>query len=835
MDFCIFIILVTDVVKKLGQLSIALLISISLSAQDSSRCIIFPGMDSAMLNIQHSASLEMSNFGQMTVEFWVWPEQPFHDEQFLIKKSNDSWDVSLDSSLHVHFRVHGDQLTSLVTPLPLDTPAWNHIAAVYNGDSAFLYINGFLAISSPAGNMHNAANRDIHIGSGYHGKMDELRLWRTARKLNEIRFHMHHELPAPANANGLSCELRMNEDSSSICTDASAMGNEALLIKLDSVVNHPVSTAPIPYTSVRAGDFLTDSVWNPEQGPPLHQWSRVKLRHHLFLDSLKQVFGLQVDQDGEINIKVEGALTVHDTIVNDVGNLGIILRSDSTGTASLIHHNQDINAVILKYFSADTWHHFSTPTKSNLTGVFYGMWLLPYDEQSGGWGNYIGSAGMILEPMKGYAAWSSSASTGNHTIFMGNRMNQGSMVSEVLTRSNNDPYYDGFNFTGNPYPSGMDWEAQQGISRQNLDNAIYAYDAKKRTYSTLVNNISVNGGSRYLPPTQGFFVRVSEGSTQGRLSVDDGCRVHYQYQDHRQDTATFAYVKFIIRSDSTGYGDEIAICFDGSYEPSFTPEKDAFKLIGTSREVPQIWSLGGDSLDKPMAINNLGLFLQPSSIPLEIKPGHNTTFRIEISDRKKINANTELFLEDIQDSVSVNLNDTVYHFSADTSDDPSRFMLHIDPTGFAGRLQYGNDSLHPMPEGWVRSIGKDTAHLNTDKNGGFALPFADTGRYILQGFTNATWTEGAVNAVDALLILRHINGLVTMDSLAEGAADVNRDGHLDSTDARLVAQRFADINPIFTAPDWTIESKCIRLKFIDIEGIRLRGLQTGDVNASRRE
>jgi hypothetical protein len=66
--------------------------------------------------------------------------------------------------------------------------------------------------------------------------------------------------------------------------------------------------------------------------------------------------------------------------------------------------------------------------------------------------------------------------------------------------------FSGYNLLGNPYPFPIDMEASTGITRNGVTGAHYIYRAETGSYATHINGLtSLNGGSRYVAPYQGFW------------------------------------------------------------------------------------------------------------------------------------------------------------------------------------------------------------------------------------------------------------------------------------------------------------------------------------------
>ncbi|HRZ76666.1 MAG TPA: LamG domain-containing protein, partial [Bacteroidales bacterium] len=687
------------------------------------RCLRFTGPGQGV-SVPHSASLELSVFGQMTMEAWVKPSVHAPGERIVLQKSDSSWGLYLLDGLPA-FRVADTGMHQALSPHPLDTGHWHHLAGTFDGNTLCLWVDGIPVATSSAEYIRNAVNLPLELGgvstdpqAGFQGFLDEVRVWRRALGAEELRRNIHRPLPLNPVPPGLSACYSLDADSGSLLADGSGQHNDGLLWGLDTSGGPgsawSPSTAPLPFHTLRAGDLAQDSVWPGEQGRPLHPWSRVRLDHRMDLYGADSLLSVLVSLDAEIEIHPQAGLTVSEAMQSLPGQDGIILRSGPSGTGSLIEYSSAVPATILKYLTADTWHHFSTPVSTALSGVFTGLWLLPYNEPGGGWGNYITSSGNLLQPTRGYATWSSSATTGNHTLFIFGLMNAGQVNTALLTRSAADPRYRGFNFIGNPYPSGIDWEAREGWTRQGIRSALYVYDPQQQNYRTFVNGSGVNGGSAFIPPMQGFFVRVDPGVSQGQVTFRDAVRVHAP----AGNVSNPGFPGFCLRvsHDSSGFYDEARMNFDGEWNPGYDPLRDASKLFSGSANVPQLWTLAPDSLETPMAVNDLGSFLDSLAVPLALDAAAPGGHSLQLQACTGLGNSARIWLEDLFTHSFTDLRSTPsYAFSSAAGDSTVRFLLHLDPTGFSGRVAYHHPLLPPLPSARVRVVGPggDTLVLNT--------------------------------------------------------------------------------------------------------------------------
>ena len=267
-----------------------------------------------------------------------------------------------------------------------------------------------------------------------------------------------------------------------------------------------------------------------------------------------------------------------------------------------------------------------------------------YDESrtSAGWVSYTNPAS-VLSPLHGYAV-NFGSSVAAKTVDVTGVVNNGAL-SRTLN-NNNNLYTQGFNLTGNPYPSPINWDAIAGWTKTNIDNALYYFKASgadeySGTYGTYVNGISSDGkATNIIPSMQGFFVHVSNGPpwpVAGTLAMDNRVRITDQTHsflksDGKNRISLFRLVAGF--SDDTASYDPMAIYFDEKATAEFESLLDAHKLMNTTPLTPNLYSIipGGNNL----AINALPLpqdSLLIIPVGLKIAKSGNIKFRIaEISN-----------------------------------------------------------------------------------------------------------------------------------------------------------------------------------------------------------
>jgi len=121
--------------------------------------------------------------------------------------------------------------------VPISASAWTHLAATYDGATVNLYVNGVLSGTTVAGicipgsgEMH-IGKRSVGVSGWYHfsGTIDEVRVWSTARTVDQIAGNMYNAIDNPATVTGLARYFTFNQGTAggsnsgiTTLTDASA-------------------------------------------------------------------------------------------------------------------------------------------------------------------------------------------------------------------------------------------------------------------------------------------------------------------------------------------------------------------------------------------------------------------------------------------------------------------------------------------------------------------------------------------------------------------------------------------------------------------------------------
>lgn len=193
------------------------------------------------------------------------------------------------------------------------------------------------------------------------------------------------------------------------------------------------------------------------------------------------------------------------------------------------------------------------------------------------------------------------SSAGNALWSVRNPINSG-IIDFVATAGvsytvGNGPTNDGWNLVGNPYPSTIDWDAASGWTRTGINDAIYMKDngSLAGTYATYINGTEANGGSRYIPMGQAFWVKAISTPT---FQATEAVKAPGNVTTFFRTSPPSDLMRVTLRSGLKR--DEIIVYFDEDATEEFDGSKDAYKLQNDIFNLSTVTPLG----DK-LAINGL--------------------------------------------------------------------------------------------------------------------------------------------------------------------------------------------------------------------------------------
>lgn len=382
-------------------------------------------------------------------------------------------------------------------------------------------------------------------------------------------------------------------------------------------------------------------------------------------------------------------VTVNTALSNNSGSAaGLLLRSTTAGTASLLHNSGNVPATIQRFVTGSSsltammYHMVSVPlvtSNASTSNLFYGSYLFDFTEATNSW-NALGAAtNTVLDETRGYMTYA-PFDAGATYVFAGEMNNNNGGVSTFQALTSSGAPYDnsrGWNLVPNPYPSAIDWNASEGWTKTNLDGSIYFWPAGASASSG--NYCVWNGsygtgtpaGSRYIPLGQSFFVHANGASPE--LKMDNRVRVHNSQAFYKNSENSANLLR--IQCDANNAFDELIVNFKENASPDFDASFDAYKLQGGS-DAPQFCSLIADGTK--LTINTLPFSNADVIVPLRFNFNISANVTFVASGMESFSPFTPIYLEDTELNRMINLRQMpVYSFSYLPISSPNRFRLHF--------------------------------------------------------------------------------------------------------------------------------------------------------------
>ena len=406
---------------------------------------------------------------------------------------------------------------------------------------------------------------------------------------------------------------------------------------------------------------------------------------------------LNLSNTSVLTIGAAKTFTVSGTIANTAGSGSLVLQSNASGTASLIHNSDNVPATVQRYISGATedWHFLSSPiSNQSISGSWLpsgtygndtGYDLYVWDEPTPCWVYKLNTTATPNWPTvhpsanfvsgRGYL-YSVQARSNPIKEFVGN-LNNGTITYPLTANSTVDPLLTGFNLIGNPYSSSIDWKASSGWTRSNLLNSGGGYDmwiwnpaAQNYGVFNSLGSTGTNGVTQYIPPMQGFFVRAASNAN---ISMTNNIRLHtgasnWMKLSNRKNT--ISNLKVRIASDSGLGFDEVLLQF--GYNSN---EVGAAKLFSTSKTAPSTYFKEGK---EDLSVRYLTNTNDNPIIPLMFKPGSDGNYTLNTG--LDYIGFDYIVLEDKKTKTLHNLlENPTYQFKGLLKDDPNRFILYFTP------------------------------------------------------------------------------------------------------------------------------------------------------------
>jgi hypothetical protein len=230
--------------------------------------------------VEIDAGLSFSSAAAVTIEGWIYPRSfnpaspdanisnllGYHDGSCLVRIG----DAGIANNQLQFILFQTDRLDANTL---LNSNTWYHVAAVYDGTSSYLYINGELDNSMTTSLSSFTSAYNFILGASppdiphrmFDGNMDEVRVWSDARTATEIRDNMMRSLNG--DEAGLLAYYRFDHTDGTTLYDYSASGYNGYLTDMDGATDWIAGSAFNTWIGGESGSWSTTANWSLNSVP----------------------------------------------------------------------------------------------------------------------------------------------------------------------------------------------------------------------------------------------------------------------------------------------------------------------------------------------------------------------------------------------------------------------------------------------------------------------------------------------------------------------------------------------------------------------------------------
>ena len=367
--------------------------------------------------------------------------------------------------------------------------------------------------------------------------------------------------------------------------------------------------------------------------------------------------------------------------ISTTGTFGISVKSDETGTGSFLDQNSSGSNVLFsgkqtmeRYITGDTRYHlFSSAVSGATFGTIFPsqqdhIWIREFMEQTNSWINRIHNETALQG--RGYSVYLNGISSLT-ALFTGSLGTGEIPCGSSLTGNMETGPGNGWNLTGNPYPSAISWNL---LTRSGILGSVYAWNATSGNWDSF-NGTTGSLTDGIIPGGQGFFIQVTGDAPV--LTFSNSSRVHGSGTLYYKSSSLPGWLTIGVTDNLTPYSDKVFIGFDAGATQGFDPGQDAYKLRGDA-DAPEIFTAG----DPILSISVLKSADETPSVPLGFKAGAEAEYTFTAAGMESFLPEHPVILEDKLTGALVNLKqDTVYTFHAVKGEWLNRFSIRFASVG----------------------------------------------------------------------------------------------------------------------------------------------------------
>jgi hypothetical protein len=443
-----------------------------------------------------------------------------------------------------------------------------------------------------------------------------------------------------------------------------------------------MAPAPVSFRSSQTGQWDESTTWETSEDE--ETWSPASLTpgqlHNVYIQTGHSVTliedhsckNLTIEPNGLLTIAPAGGLTVTETLTNNAGVEGLVIKSGG----SLLHNSANVPATMERLFdTAETWRLVSSPvsgqsvsgdwTPSGTYAGDHGYDFYAYDEATATWLNQKFGENDIAEFVSGQG-YLVSFETADQTKAFAGDLHAGDVTIEVTNSGGGD--FAGSNLIGNPYASGIDWK----IADRTLfaDDFAYVYDRVSSEEGVSEGYKTVDGSivGAWIAPNQGFFV-IKETAGTANFSFTNDMRGHGGTLT-KGGSASDAVV---LRLGNESYFDQTTLRLRDN--ATFARDRsDAMKLYSLNDHLPQLYTYTSDEVK--VAINSIPHIDEEKPITVGARIPADGSYSLSVNEISGRFQSSPLYLLDIAKGDVHNLKENPeYSFQASKGDVPSLFEL----------------------------------------------------------------------------------------------------------------------------------------------------------------
>ncbi len=268
-------------------------------------------------------------------------------------------------------------------------------------------------------------------------------------------------------------------------------------------------------------------------------------------------------------------------------------------------------------------------------------------------------------------------------------INQGNVTPVTLPStftSSGNAANDGWNLVGNPYPSTIDWNAAAGWTKTNVGGTIYVRDNGTDQFATWNGAVGVNGGTRYIPTGQAFWIQATNTPT---LIANENVKVPGQQTTFFRELALTDLLRVTLRRGDLR--DETVIHFRDDAKTDYDAETDSRKFNNSTFNLSSILTSG-----ESLAINS-SPFACSEPVRLNITNAAAGTYQLDFSEVETFDGDLDIILTDNFLNKTVDIISTPQYEFAITSNPSSlganRFSISFSDKAFADVLQFSSPQI----------------------------------------------------------------------------------------------------------------------------------------------